>query len=107
MAKQNKLAKKYRKMQEWKKLSTDERQQIFYDHKTWNIDCKKSSDNEQQPETNKTDMNRQIKPNQDILYAIKNRLVSLPDTSYELNNNYVDNSNSIKGNKSKKIIESE
>ena len=89
-------------MGEWKKLSADEWQQIFYDRKKWNLGHKKISDNGRQPPTNKTDTNLQIKQLQDSLDASKNRLTSFPYTSEKSDGNYFDPTDSIMGIKSKK-----
>ena len=70
-------------MREWKKSSDNEIQQIFDDRKTWNLDGNNNSDNGRQVETNKTNINLQIKQLQPMLDAIKKRLVSFTDTSNE------------------------
>ena len=62
-------------MREWKKSSDNEIQQIFDDRKTWNLDGNNNSDNGRQAETNKTNINLQIKQLQPMLDAIKKRLV--------------------------------
>ena len=57
-------------MREWKKSSDNEIQQIFDDRKTWNLDGNNNSDNGRQVETNKTNINLQIKQLQPMLDAI-------------------------------------
>ena len=75
-------------MREWKKSSDNEIQQIFDDRKTWNLDGNNNSDNGRQAETNKTNINLQIKQLQPMLDAIKKRLVSFTDTSNESDENF-------------------
>ena len=103
-------------MREWKKSSDNEIQQIFDDRKTCNLDGNNNSDNGRQVETNKTNINLQIKQLQPMLDAIKKRLASFtetadesdenffPDTAADSYKNYVEPSDSIKEIKCKMEI---
>ena len=83
-------------------MISNKRQNIFDDHKTWNLGHKKSGDVRKKPPSNKNDTNLKRKKLQYRLYADKKRLASLTESSTESDDNFVDPSNSIKGRKSKK-----
>ena len=55
VAQLNKKVKNYWKMGEWKKLTANERQKIFYDHKNWNDGRKKSGNSGKETPYNKTE----------------------------------------------------
>ena len=68
-------------MREKKKLSADERQQIFDDHNTCNLGHKNNSDNGCQSDTNKTNTNFPINQLGAIIDASKQRLEFFPETA--------------------------
>ena len=75
-------------MREWDIFSENKQHKIFDDGKTWNLGCKNNSKNRLQEETNKTNMNRQIKQLQDRLDSSKNSFEYFPDTASDSDKNY-------------------
>ena len=80
-------------MGEWKKLTANERQKIFYDHKNWNDGRKKSGNSGKETPYNKTETKWQIKQIQVRLDDNKKRFVSLPKSATKSYNNYTKTSN--------------
>ena len=79
-------------MGKWNELSSEERQYIFDDIKTWNIGHKKGNNSRREPNPppSQNDMNRKIKKLQARLDDRKKRLKLLSDTATDSDENSFD-----------------
>ena len=82
-------------------MLANERNQVFDERKTWNLDRKNNCYSRCQAETKKINMNRQMKQLETRMDASKKGLVSFPYTAFNSDEKSFDPSNSMKLGKCK------